>query len=147
MPNADHDSQIIYKEIKNFVKQNKNSTVYKSLGSLAYLSCLKFVNVILGNSSSGLLEAPTLKVPTISIGNRQKGRLKAKSVIDCQPKQKKIYSNLIKILNEKRKNASNKFKNPYGEGGASKKIINILENINYDNILQKHFINLKMNAR
>jgi len=147
MPNADQDSQIIYKEIKNFVKQNKNSTVYKSLGSLAYLSCLKFVNVILGNSSSGLLEAPTLKVPTINIGNRQKGRLKAKSVIDCQPKQKKIYSNLIKILNGKRKNASNKFKNPYGEGGASKKIINILENINYDNILQKHFINLKMNAR
>ena len=53
----------------------------------------------------------------------------------------------MKILNEKRKNAFNKFKNPYGEGGASKKIINILESINYDNILQKHFINLKMNIR
>ena len=97
---------LIYEEINNFVKRNKNSTVYKSLGSLAYLSCLKLVDVILGNSSSGLLEAPTLKVPTINIGNRQKGRLKAKSVIDCRTKTKKrYYSNLIKILNKKRKNA------------------------------------------
>ena len=68
MPNADHDSKIIFKEIENFVKKNKNSVVYKSLGSVYYLSCLNLADVMLGNSSSGLLEAPTLRVPTINIG-------------------------------------------------------------------------------
>lgn len=139
MPNADHDSKVIFKEINKFVKQNKNSVVFKSLGSTNYLSCLKLVDVILGNSSSGLLEAPTLKVPTINIGDRQKGRLRSKSVIDCQPKQKKIIYNLKKILENKKKF---KFKNPYGKGGSSKKIIKILENLNYNNLLKKTFYNI-----
>ena len=102
MPNADHDSKIIFKEIENFVKKNNNSVVYKSLGSVYYLSCLNLVDVMLGNSSSGLLEAPTLKVPTINIGDRQKGRLRADSIIDCEPKEKKIVHNLNKILKGKK---------------------------------------------
>lgn len=138
MPNADHDSKIIFKKINNFVKKNKNSAAYKSLGSLNYLSCLKLVDVIIGNSSSGLLEAPTLKVPTINIGDRQKGRLKAYSVIDCKPERKKIIYNLNKILKNKKKL---NFKNPYGKSGASKKIIKILESLNYNNLLKKHFYN------
>ena len=103
-----------------------------------YLSCLKLVDVIIGNSSSGLLEAPTLKVPTINIGDRQKGRLKAYSVIDCKPERKKIIYNLNKILKNKKKL---NFKNPYGKSGASKKIIKILESLNYNNLLKKHFYN------
>ena len=139
MPNADHDSKVVFKEINNFVKQNKNSAVFKSLGSTNYLSCLKSVDVILGNSSSGLLEAPTLKVPTINIGDRQKGRLRSQSIIDCQPKQKKIIYYLKKILENKEKF---EFKNPYGKSGSSKKIIKILENLNYNNLLKKFFYNI-----
>jgi len=136
MPNADQDSQVIFKEINKFVKKNKNSTVFKSLGSLTYLSCLKLVDVIVGNSSSGLLEAPTLKVPTIDIGERQKGRLNAKSVFNCKPKKREIISNLKSIL-EKRKKLS--FENPYGRGGSSKKIVSFLEKINYKILLKKKF--------
>ena len=147
MPNADHESKSIFNEMSNFVKKNKNSMVFKSIGSLAYLSCLKSVDVILGNSSSGLLEAPTLKVPTINVGNRQKGRLKAKSVIDCRPKQKEIFSILTKLLNGKRKNTLKSFKNPYGEGGASNKIAAILEKTNYNKLLKKSFISLNKNYR
>ena len=147
MPNADHESKSIFNEMNKFVKKNKNSAAFKSIGSLAYLSCLKSVDVILGNSSSGLLEAPTLKIPTINVGNRQKGRLKAKSVIDCRPKQKEIFSILTKLLNGKRKNTLKSFKNPYGEGGASNKIAAILEKTNYNKLLKKSFISLNKNYR
>ena len=139
MPNADHDSKVIFKEIKNFVNKNKNAKAFESLGSVNYLSCLKLVDVILGNSSSGLLEAPTLKVPTINIGDRQKGRLKANSVIDCKPNKKKIVYNLEKILNEK---FFFKFDNPYGIAGSSKKIVKILENLNYNSLLKKSFYDM-----
>lgn len=142
MPNADHNSKIIYKSISDFVKKNKNSKAFKSVGSLKYLSCLKCVDVILGNSSSGLLEAPSLKKVTINIGERQKGRLKAKSVIDCEPKKIQILKSLRKVLNNKKKFKTKDFKNPYGNGGASKKIVKILENINYNNLLKKKFYNI-----
>lgn len=138
MPNADHDSKIIFKEINNFVRKNKYSVAFNSLGSTNYLSCLRLVDVIIGNSSSGLLEAPTLKVPTINIGDRQKGRLKSQSVIDCKPERKEIIYNLKKILISKK---NFKFKNPYGRGGASNKIIRVLENLNYNNLLKKSFYN------
>jgi len=146
-PNADQENSVIFKEINNFVKQNKNSTFFKSMGSVAYLSCLKFVDVIIGNSSSGLLEAPTLKVPTINIGDRQKGRLKAKSVVDCDIQQDKIINKLNKFLKGKKNNKLKNFKNPYGDGGASKKIINILEKINYNTLLKKNFFDLKSYSR
>jgi GDP/UDP-N,N'-diacetylbacillosamine 2-epimerase (hydrolysing) len=139
MPNADHNSKVIYREISNFVKKNKNVKAFKSLGSLKYLSCLKLVDVILGNSSSGLLEAPTLKIPTLNIGDRQKGRLKAKSVIDCPPKSKKIVYYLNKILSSYKKNKYQNFKSPYGAPGASKKIVSILEKIDYKKLLKKTF--------
>jgi len=139
MPNADHNNKVIYREIFNFVKKNKNAKAFKSLGSLKYLSCLKLVDVILGNSSSGLLEAPTLKIPTLNIGDRQKGRLKAKSVVDCPAKSQKIIYNLKKILNGNKKNKYQNFKSPYGVPGASKKIVSILEKINYKKLLKKNF--------
>lgn len=142
MPNADHESKIIFKEINNFVKKNKNSTVFKSLGSLTYLSCLKFVDIIVGNSSSGLLEAPTLKTPTINIGERQDGRLKAKSITDCPPKKKEIVTNIKKVLRNKGKFNKSYFKSPYGTIGASKKIISILEKKSFNNLLKKTFYDL-----
>ena len=84
LPNADTDSRIIYKMIKNFVSSNKKRSIcFKSMGHINYLSTLQFVDAVVGNSSSGLTEAPTFKIGTINIGDRQKGRLKADSIIDC----------------------------------------------------------------
>ncbi|MDC0059877.1 UDP-N-acetylglucosamine 2-epimerase [Pelagibacteraceae bacterium] len=142
MPNADHESDVIFREISGFVKNNKNSIVFKSLGSLAYLSCLKLMDVIVGNSSSGLLEAPSLKVPTINIGDRQQGRLRAKSINNCLPKKKEIIICLRKILGKKSKYSVNYFKSVYGKGGASKKILSILEKTNFNNLLKKSFYDL-----
>ena len=91
MPNADSDGRIIKQMIDKFVSSNnKRSIAFTSLGHLNYLSTLQFVDGMVGNSSSGLAEAPTLKVGTVNIGHRQKGRLKAKSVIDCKPTKTSI---------------------------------------------------------
>ena len=82
--NADNDGRIIIKQIERFVRENKNrSCCFTSLGQLNYLSLLQYVDGVVGNSSSGLLEVPTYKIGTINIGDRQQGRVKAKSVIDC----------------------------------------------------------------
>ena len=115
MPNADHGNRVIYDKINSFVKKSKNAKAFKSLGILKYLSCLRLVDVIIGNSSSGLLEAPTLKIPTINIGDRQKSRLKSKSVIDCLPKKNKIFFYLQKILSKRRKFNINSFKRSFNE--------------------------------
>lgn len=88
--NADSGNQIINKRIDEFAAQHDNCFVFESLGMIRYLSLLKHSNGIIGNSSSGIIEAPVLKIPTINIGDRQKGRLKAKSVIDCFPNKNDI---------------------------------------------------------
>ena len=90
MPNSDTDGRIIFKLIEDFVKNNPNSKSYTSLGQLNYLSCLKYIDGVIGNSSSGLLEVPSFKIGTINIGDRQRGRIKADSVIDCKPNEKSI---------------------------------------------------------
>ena len=89
-PNLDEGSEDIIKEIKKFKKINKNIKVFKTLGKERYLSILKHFDCLVGNSSSGITEAPYLGIPTINIGNRQKGRLKSKSVIDCEPNRVEI---------------------------------------------------------
>ena len=106
--------------INNFVKKNRARTcVFSSMGELNYLSTLKIVDGILGNSSSGILEAPALKTPTINIGKRQSGRLTAKSVLNVPPNSKYIIKGIKKILSIKFKKNISKIKNPYGHGGAS----------------------------
>ena len=82
MPNADMESRILSKKIKQFCEMKSNVYLFTSLGQLNYLSCLQFVDAVIGNSSSGLLEVPTFKKGTINIGDRQKGRICAKSVIN-----------------------------------------------------------------
>ena len=143
MPNSDIDSISVFNMIKKFVSKRKNYYLFKSLGQKKYYSCCKYADFMIGNSSSGLLEMPTFKKFSINIGERQLGRLKAKSVIDCNYST----SNIIKAMNfsfnpinkKKIKNVSN----PYGSGGASKKIINILKRKNFNNLIVKDFFNIK----
>ena len=142
MPNADKGNNEIFKKINNFCKNNKNAKCYASLGHLQYLSCIQYVNGVVGNSSSGLLEVPTFKKGTINIGDRQHGRLKAKSVIDCDPQFHSILLALNKLFSKDFQKILTKVKNPYGKGGSSSKIVKILEKQKLTNLLTKEFHNL-----
>ncbi len=142
MPNADTDGREIFQLIKKFCLDNHNCRAFTSLGQLRYLSCLKYVDVVVGNSSSGLLEAPSFNIPTVNIGDRQKGRLKAASVIDCAPVKNQISSAIKRALSPDFKESCKTTKNPYGNGGASKRIIQRLENIDFNHLLNKSFFNI-----
>lgn len=142
LPNADKNGQIIIKLIKNFVRKNLNAKSFSSLGQLNYLSCIQFIDGVIGNSSSGLLEVPTFKKGTINIGERQKGRTQASSIINCKPERRSIELAIKKLYSKKFKLQLRKTINPYGNGGATKKIIKAIKNFNFDGILKKEFYNL-----
>ena len=141
--NSDTDGRVINSMIDDYVTNHDNTISFTSMGQLNYLSALQFVDAVVGNSSSGLLEVPSFKIATIDIGDRQKGRIKADSTISCLPKKKDIDSALKKMYSEDFQNIVNNVKNPYGDGGASEKIASIIKSIDLDNILKKSFYDLK----
>ena len=142
-PNSDHDGRIIIKQIDKFVSRNKNNSIsFISLGQIKYLSAIKHCQVVIGNSSSGLIEAPSFKKPTINIGDRQKGRVKGSSVISCDPKKDSIKKSIDIALSNQFKNKIKYHKNPYGEGNSSKKILEILRKLKIKKILKKEFYNI-----
>ena len=142
MPNADPGNKVIFEIIEAYVKTNKNAFCFASLGQLNYLSCLAQVDGVIGNSSSGLSEAPTFKIATLNIGDRQKGRLMSESVINCVASSEAITKGLNKIYKSSFRKILENAKNPYGDGGASKKIIKILKNNNFKVLLRKKFFNV-----
>ena len=139
LPNADTGNDIIFKKIKLFCKKNKNARCFKSLGQTIYLSCMKHVDGIVGNSSSGLMEAPAFKKGTINIGDRQGGRLKSISVIDCKANLASISKALKKLFSKKFQVLLKDIKNPYGDGGASLRTVKILEKIALPTSTKKKF--------
>lgn len=143
LPNADTDGRIVIEKIQGYVSLNSNrAVVFTSLGQIRYLSALKYVSMVIGNSSSGLMEAPSFKIPTINIGDRQQGRIKADSVIDCLPSKEEIIKSISLGLSVEFQAKLLNVQNPYGIGGASKKIVEILKNIDLKNILKKQFYNI-----
>lgn len=144
--NSDTDGRIINQMIDEYVNKNIQKSIgFTSLGQLRYLSALQYVDAMVGNSSSGLIEAPSFKIATINIGDRQKGRIKADSVIDCEPIKLSISKAFKKLYTQEFQDILQATKNPYGEGCASKKIIEEIKKIDLDNILKKSFYNLKVN--
>ena len=141
--NSDTDGRIINSMIDDYVAKNDNTIAFKSMGQLNYLSALQYMDAVLGNSSSGLIEVPSFKIGTIDIGDRQKGRIKAKSIITCLPKKESIDSAIVKLYSPKFQEIINNVVNPYGKGGASKKIAKIIKDFNLDNIVKKSFFDLK----
>jgi GDP/UDP-N,N'-diacetylbacillosamine 2-epimerase (hydrolysing) len=141
-PNMDEDHDKVIFQINNFIKRNKNSLFLKSLGKELYFSTLKYINGVIGNSSSGLLEAPSLKIPTINIGDRQKGRLQASSVINCRPERLCIVKAIKKLDSKRFLVGLKKTISPYGKGGSSKKIVKIIKNLKSAGILKKQFFDL-----
>jgi GDP/UDP-N,N'-diacetylbacillosamine 2-epimerase (hydrolysing) len=143
MPNADTDGRVLFKMIEDYVKeQPETRKAFTSLGQLRYLSCLRHVNAVVGNSSSGLAEAPSFRIGTINIGDRQRGRLKAKSVIDCEPNQQSIQKAFERLYSIAFQEKLAFVQNPYGEGGASEKIVKVLEKLPFEDILKKQFYDL-----
>lgn len=141
--NSDTDGRIINQMIDDYVSKNSHkAAAFTSLGQLRYLSALQFVDAMVGNSSSGLAEAPSFKIGTINIGERQKGRGKADSVIDCEPIKASIQAALIRLYSEEFQKQLTKVKNPYGDGCASKKIIKIIKNKDLNCIVKKKFYDL-----
>ncbi len=144
--NSDTDGRVINQMIDEYVAKNSHKSIgFTSLGQLRYLSALQYVDAMVGNSSSGLAEAPSFKIATINIGDRQKGRIKVDSVIDCEPVKLSISKAFEKLYTQEFQDILQTTRNPYGEGCASKKIIEEIKKIDLDNILKKSFYNLKVN--
>lgn len=142
--NSDTDGRIINQMIDEYVSRNSDKSIaFTSLGQLRYLSALQFVDAVVGNSSSGLLEAPSFKIGTINIGDRQKGRIRAASVIDCIPDKKSIKNALEKLYSVEFQELLKSVKNPYGDGCASKKIIKEIKKVDHGSFLKKSFYDLK----
>ena len=145
--NADAGGRTINQKIEEYVLSHSNAIAVDSLGMVRYFSAIKYSMMVIGNSSSGLIEVPTFKVPTINIGDRQKGRIQAKSIINCEPKRDEILKSIRegKLLYEKIKNYS--VENPYGNGNSIDKILGILKELlpidKKD--LKKQFYDIKYN--
>ena len=143
LPNADTNNRKITKMIEKFHAEHPSvSKIFPSLGQLRFLSTLKFIDGIVGNSSSGLTEAPSFKIGTINLGDRQTGRLKAKSVIDSNFEKKKILKSIKTIYTKSFQRNLSSVVNPYGKPGASKKILKTIKEISLENILKKKFHDL-----
>ncbi len=121
--NADSKGRVINQLIDEYTKVNDNIIAFTSLGMIKYLSALKYCSMVIGNSSSGLLEAPSFGVPTINIGNRQKGRLQASSVINCSPAQEEIKQAIDLALSDSFIKQAKMTVNPYGNGDTSRKVV------------------------
>ena len=143
MPNADSGGRIIKQMIDEFVLDHfDRSIAFKSMGHLNYVSTMQFVDGVVGNSSSGLAEAPTFKIGTINIGDRQKGRLKAESVIDCEPTRESIRHAIDLLYSKDFQKMLPKVTNPYGKGDAIEKVLCVLKNEPLPKELKKEFYDL-----
>lgn len=142
LPNADTDGRAMIKMVEQFVIEHPNARAYTSLGQLRYLSCVAQVDGVVGNSSSGLAEVPSLKKGTINIGDRQRGRLQAASIINCKPNRQSITGALEQLYSAGFHAKLSQVSNPYGEGGASTAIISAIKKASLDGLLKKNFYDL-----
>lgn len=145
LSNADLDGEKINNMLIHAASEKNNIFCYESLGIRRYLSLVKNASFVLGNSSSGIIEVPCFGIPTINIGDRQKGRLRAESVIDCEPTYEGITQSIKLALSEEFRCKAKRAKNPYGEGDTSEKIVKTIKQFLYDNKidLKKSFYDLE----
>lgn len=125
--NADTNGRIINSMLENYEMTHSNLKLVDSLGMQRYLSAIKYSSFVIGNSSSGLVEAPSLGVATINIGERQKGRVKGESIVDCNPTTSDIINAIIKVESEQFQKHIRECSNPYGDGDTSSHIVSVIE--------------------
>jgi GDP/UDP-N,N'-diacetylbacillosamine 2-epimerase (hydrolysing) len=142
LPNADTDGRVLIELVEKFVVQHANAHAITSLGQLRYLSCIAHVDGVVGNSSSGLTEVPSFRKGTINIGDRQRGRLQAASVINCSPIRESIAAALERLYSVDFQSSLNQASNPYGEDGASEKVVQTIKDTALNDMAKKAFYDL-----
>jgi UDP-N-acetylglucosamine 2-epimerase (non-hydrolysing)/GDP/UDP-N,N'-diacetylbacillosamine 2-epimerase (hydrolysing) len=143
MPNSDNGGSIISKEIEQFVARNNDRAIcFKSLGIKRYLSLMKQVSAVVGNSSSGILEAPSFRIPTLNIGDRQTGRVAAESVYNCAPDKVSILTGLDFIFSDAFKEKAAQAVNPYDKSGTAEAIFNVIKSYPLNQLEHKHFFDI-----
>jgi GDP/UDP-N,N'-diacetylbacillosamine 2-epimerase (hydrolysing) len=142
MPNADTDGRALIRMVEQFVVRHANARAFSSLGQLRYLSCMSHVDGVVGNSSSGLAEAPSFKKATINIGDRQRGRLQASSVINSRPRRAEIAAAIKKLYSAEFQSILAGVISPYGTGGASEKVLDTIKNFSIEGFAKKAFYDL-----
>lgn len=142
--NSDTNSQIIIKRIQEYVDKNADRCLFiPSLGQRRYFSALKHMNAVLGNSSSGIIEVPSFGIPTLDIGDRQKGRIAADSVVHCGYSVAEIKEGLDKVVNLSNSSNLSNFSNPYYKEGTCAAILQTIKTYPLENLVQKSFYDLK----
>ncbi|MCX7121847.1 MAG: UDP-N-acetylglucosamine 2-epimerase [Gammaproteobacteria bacterium] len=145
--NADEAGRLINKQIECYARKNPERVrAYTSMGDLNYLSAMYYCDVVIGNSSSGIIEAPTLHKPTVNIGNRQEGRLLADSVIQCGVFENEIHDAIEKALSPQFKDIVKKTISPYDSGNTAEMIKNTIKTVDLKKIIQKKFHDIKVHG-
>ena len=137
-PNSDEGNEELFVMIEEFIKTHSNAVFIKSLGMKRYFSAIKYVDAVVGNSSSGIIEVPSFKKATVNIGNRQKGRIQAKSVINCQPEKTEILNAIEKAFTLD----FSDIKNPYEGENTAETILSILKDYDISNLIKKKFYDI-----
>ncbi len=138
--NADTAGRVINQKIDEYAEKRPNRVkVFTSMGQLLYLSAIKNMDIVLGNSSSGIVEAPALHKPTVNVGMRQQGRIRADSIIDCEENEQAIVNAIKKGLSPEFQSIVKNVKSLYGQGNTSFKIKEYLKNVSLQNVLMKKF--------
>jgi UDP-hydrolysing UDP-N-acetyl-D-glucosamine 2-epimerase len=143
-PNADTSGSLIIETVDKFAESNQNIRAFSNLGTRRYFSLMAIADAMAGNSSSGILEAASFRLPVVNIGNRQKGRVRNENVIDVGYSEKEISNGLAKALSSDFKAKMGSIKNLYGDGQAAERIVNILAGAKIDtSVVQKSFYDLE----
>ena len=146
LPNADAGGQVIRERITAFASARANAHLVPSMGQERWLASLRHAAGVVGNSSSGLLEAPTFRVGTVNIGARQDGRLRAASVIDTPCERQAIAAAIAQLSAPQFRAMLATTVNPYGDGGAARRIVEVLETVPLHGLLHKKFVDLPLAA-
>lgn len=142
--NADTDGRIINRMIDDYVSKNpEKASAYNSLGSLRFLSVVNMCDAIVGNSSSGIIEAPSLKTATINIGDRQRGRIQANSVVNAKVDEQEIANAITLIRTDTFKERLKGIRNPYDKGDTTERIIEVLNVVGIETLNDKKFYDLR----
>ena len=143
MPNSDTGSKFIVDAVNDFVAKNpERAKAYKSLGVVRYLSVMRQVAAVVGNSSSGLVEVPSFGIPTLNIGDRQKGRLAADSVYNCSPDKESVLKGLEMVMSPAFRQIAAETHNPYEKEGSAQAIFDVISTYPLNKLKQKHFYDI-----
>lgn len=144
LPNADTGGRVIRAMIEKYVKQNDSASICDNLGVQNYFSLMNLASAMVGNSSSGIIEAPSLKLPVVNIGSRQGGRVRAKNVIDVDCRREDIVAGIRRAISDKFRSGLKGLINPYGNGHAAERIVRQLKEVELnDRLIRKTFQDIK----